>query len=87
MPIATPTQFQQMLQAAQQGGYAFPAINVTSLVTLNAAMRGFADSDSDGLIQFSTGAGQFASGTANKDSVFGCIVLAEAANRLAEQYD
>jgi len=87
MPIATPKQFQQMLQAAQQGGYAFPAINVTSIITLNAAMRGFAESRSDGLIQFSTGAGQFASGTANKDSVFGCIVLAEAAHRLAEQYD
>jgi fructose-bisphosphate aldolase class II len=76
-----------MLQAAQQGGYAFPAINVTSIITLNAAMKGFAESRSDGLIQFSTGAGQFASGTANKDSVFGCIVLAEAAHRLAEQYD
>ena len=87
MPIATPKQFKQMLQAAQQGGYAFPAINVTSIITLNAAMKGFADSKSDGLIQFSTGAGQFASGTANKDSVFGCIVLAEAAHRLAEQYD
>ncbi|HSG09404.1 MAG TPA: class II fructose-bisphosphate aldolase [Longimicrobiales bacterium] len=87
MPIATPSQFKQMLQAAQQEGYAFPAINVTSIITLNAAMKGFAESRSDGLIQFSTGAGQFASGTANKDSVFGCIVLAEAAHRLAQQYD
>jgi len=87
VPIATPRQFQQMIQAAQQGGYAFPAINVTSIITLNAAMKGFAESRSDGLIQFSTGAGQFASGTANKDSVFGCIVLAEAAHRLAEQFD
>lgn len=87
MPIATPKQFQQMLDAAQEGGYAYPAINVTSIITLNAAMKGFADSKSDGIIQFSTGAGQFASGTAHKDSVFGCIVLAEAAHRLAERYD
>lgn len=87
MPIATPKQFQQMLDAAQKGGYAYPAINVTSIITLNAAMKGFADSKSDGIIQFSTGAGQFASGTAHKDAVFGCIVLAEAAHRLAEKYD
>jgi fructose-bisphosphate aldolase class II len=76
-----------MLDAAQQGGYAYPAINVTSVTTLNAAMKGFADSKSDGLIQFSTGAGQFASGLNNKDAAYGCIILAEAAHRLAEQYD
>ena len=87
MPIATPAQFRQMLKAAQEGGYAYPAINTTSIITLNAAMKGFAESGSDGIIQFSTGAGQFASGVANKDAAFGCIVLAEAAHRLAEQYD
>lgn len=76
-----------MLDAAQQGGYAYPAINVTSIITLNAAMKGFADSKSDGLIQFSTGAGQFASGLNHKDAAYGCIILAEAAHRLAEQYD
>ncbi len=87
MPIATPAQFRQMLEAAQEGGYAFPAINTTSIITLNAAMKGFAESNSDGIIQFSTGAGQFASGLANKDAAYGCIVLAEAAHLLAEQYD
>jgi fructose-bisphosphate aldolase class II len=76
-----------MLDAAQQAGYAYPAINTTSIITLNAAMKGFAESNSDGIIQFSTGAGQFASGLANKDAAYGCIVLAEAAHRLAEQYD
>ncbi len=86
MPIATPKQFQQMLDAAQEGGHAYPAINVTSIIAINAALKGFADSKSDGIIQFSTGAGQFASGLANKDSVFGCIVLAEAAHRLAQRY-
>ena len=87
MPIATPAQFRNMLDAAQDGGYAFPAINCTSIITLNAAMKGFAESKSDGIIQFSTGAGQFASGLANKDAAYGAIVLAEAAHRLAEQYD
>jgi len=87
MPIATPSQFAQMLDAAQKGNYAYPAINCTSIVTLNAAMKGFADSKSDGIIQFSTGAGQFASGMNHKNTTFGVIILAEAAHRLAEQYD
>ncbi len=87
MPVATPKQFAQMLDAAQQGGYAYPAINCTSIVTLNAALKAFADQKSDGIIQFSTGAGQFASGLNHKDAAFGTIVLAEAAHRLAEQYD
>lgn len=87
MPIATPQQYAQMLDAAQQGGYAYPGINVTSIVTLNAAMKGFADAGSDGIIQFSTGAGEFASGLNVKDAVHGVVVLAEAAHRLAEKYD
>lgn len=87
MPIATPKQFAAMLDAAQEGNYAYPAINCTSLVSLNAAFKAFADAKSDGIIQFSTGAGQFASGLNNKDAAYGVIVLAEAAHRLAEQYN
>lgn len=87
MPIATPQQFAKMLDAAQEGGYAYPAINCTSIITLNAVMRAFAEKKSDGIIQFSTGAGAFASGSLVKDQAYGCIVLAEAAHLLAEKYD
>jgi len=87
MPIATPQQYAAMLDAAQAGNYAFPAINITSIVTLNAALKGFADKGSDGIIQMSTGGGKFASGLNVGDSVLGSIVLAEAAHRLAERYD
>lgn len=87
MPIATPKQFAAMLDAAQQGSYAYPAINCSSLVTLNAALKAFADTKSDGIIQFSTGAGQFASGLNHGNAAYGTIVLAELAHRLAEQYD
>lgn len=87
MPIATPAQYAAMLDAAQKNDYAYPAINVTSITTINAALKGFADKKSDGIIQFSTGAGQFASGLNIKDAVHGAIVLAEAAHRLAEKYD
>jgi len=87
MPIATHEQYCAMLEAAQAGDYAYPAINVTSLVTINAALKAFADKNSDGIIQVSTGGGQFASGLNVKDAVVGAIVLAEAAHRLAEHYD
>lgn len=87
MPIATPKQFGAMLDAAQKGSYAYPAVNITSIITLNAALKAFADAKSDGIIQMSTGGGQFASGLNLKDNVLGCIVLAEAAHRLAERYD
>jgi len=76
-----------MLDAAQAGGYAYPAINVTSLMTINGALKAFADNKSDGIIQVSTGGGQFASGLNVADAVIGSIVLAEAAHRLAEEHD
>ena len=87
MPVATPKQFADMLDAAQKGGYAYPAINCSSIPTINAALKAFADNKSDGIIQFSTGAGEFASGLNVKDQVHGTLVLAEATHRLAEKYD
>ncbi|MFH1066921.1 MAG: class II fructose-bisphosphate aldolase [bacterium] len=87
MPIATPQQYAAMLDAAQKGGYAYPAINVSSITTINAALKAFADAKSDGIIQFSTGAGEFASGIGVKDMAFGAIVLAEATHRLAEKHN
>ncbi len=87
MPVATPKQFAAMLDAAQKGDYAYPAINVTSITTINGALKAFADKKSDGIIQFSTGGGEFASGLNVKDMAFGAMVLAEAAHRLAEKYN
>ncbi len=74
MPVATPAQYAAMIDAAQAGDYAYPAINVTSLVTINAALKGFADKGSDGIIQMSTGGGKFASGLNVGDEVLGSIV-------------
>ena len=87
MPVASPSQYAAMLDAAQADDYAFPAINVTSLVTINAALKAFSEKNSDGIIQVSLGAGSFASGLAIDDNVLGAIVLAEATHRLAERYD
>ncbi len=87
MPIATPKQYAAMLDAAQKGDYAYPAINVTSIVTINGALKAFSDKKSDGIIQVSTGGGEFASGVGVKDRVLGAVVLAEAAHRLAERHN
>jgi fructose-bisphosphate aldolase class II len=86
MPIATPEIYADMLDRAKDGGFAYPAINVTSSETLNAALRGFADAGSDGIVQVSTGGAEFASGTAVKDMVTGAVALAEFAHIVAAKY-
>jgi len=86
MPIATPEIYAQMLDTAKQRGYAFPAINVTSSQTLNAALRGFADAGSDGIVQISTGGAEYLSGSAVKDMVVGASALAEFAHVVADRY-
>lgn len=75
-----------MLDAARRGGYAFPAINVTSSTTMLAALEGFSEAESDGIIQMSYGAGEFASGQSNKDMALGAHALAEFAQVVAPQY-
>ncbi len=86
MPIATPEVYAEMLDRAKANEFAFPAINVTSSETLNAALRGFAEAESDGIIQVSTGGSEFASGTKVKDMVTGSVALAEFAHVVAQKY-
>jgi len=75
-----------MLDRARRGRFAYPAINVTSLTTANAVLRGLAESRSDGIIQVSTGGAAFASGSVVKDMVLGAISIAEHVHRVAEKY-
>jgi fructose-bisphosphate aldolase, class II len=82
MPIATPEIYAQMLDRAKQQGFAYPAINVTSTQTLNAALRGFAEAESDGIVQISTGGAEYLSGSV-KDMVTGASALAEFARVVA----
>src|SRR5689334_15895002 len=86
MPIATPEVYAQMLDTAKQQGFAFPAINVSSTQTLNAALKGFADAGSDGIVQISTGGAEYLSGQAVKDMVTGASALAEFAHVVADKY-
>ena len=86
MPIATPEVYNEMLDRAKAGKFAYPAINVTSSQTLHAALRGLAEAESDGIIQISTGGAEFLGGQYNKDMVTGAVALAEFAHIVAEKY-
>lgn len=87
MPVATPAQYKQMLLKAKKEGYAYPAINVTSMSTANAALKAFHDAKSDGIIQVSTGGGKFASGAAVGDMALGAISIAQHVHLMAEKYN
>ncbi|MFI9030302.1 class II fructose-bisphosphate aldolase [Streptomyces sp. NPDC053560] len=86
MPIATPEIYNEMLDRAKAGKFAYPAINVTSTQTLHAALRGFAEAESDGIIQISTGGAEFLGGQYSKDMVTGAVALAEFAHVVAAKY-
>ncbi len=87
MPIATHEQYCDMLNKARSGGYAFPAINVTSTSTANAALKAFSDMKSDGIIQVSTGGGKFASGQGVNDMALGAISIAQHVHLMAQKYN
>jgi len=87
MPVADFITYCKMLDRARDKKFAYPAINVTSLATANAVLKGLAESRSDGIIQVSTGGGAFASGSAVKDMALGAISIAEHVHRVAERYD
>jgi len=86
MPIATPEVYAEMISRAKAGGFAYPAINVSSSQTLNAALRGFADAGSDGIVQISTGGAEYLSGPTIKDMVSGSVAFAAFALEVAKKY-
>jgi fructose-bisphosphate aldolase, class II len=86
MPIASPEVYAEMLDRAKAGAFAYPAINVTSSQTLNAALRGFAEAESDGIVQVSTGGAEYLSGPTVKDMVTGSAAFAAYAAEVAKNY-
>ena len=86
MPIATPEQYAAMIDTAKAGKFAYPAINVSSSQTINAAFQGFQEAGSDGIIQFSWGGCAYASGPTIKNYVNGAIALAQYAHAVADNY-
>jgi fructose-bisphosphate aldolase, class II len=86
MPIATPEVYAEMLDKAKQNSFAYPAINVSSSQTLIAALRGFAEAGSDGIVQVSTGGADYLSGSTVKNMVTGAAALAAYAHEVAKNY-
>ena len=86
MPIASREVYEEMLDKAKAGGFAFPAVNCVSSQSIIATMRGFAEAECDGIVQFSTGGAAFASGQLSKNMVAGAVALAEFAHSIADQY-
>ena len=86
MPIATPEVYAEMLDKAKRDSFAYPAINVSSSQTLNAALQGFADAGSDGIIQVSTGGAEYLSGPSIKKMVTGSVAFATYAVEVAKNY-
>jgi len=87
VPVATPEVYAEMLDRAKAGRFAYPAINVTSTQTLNAALQGFAEARSDGIVQISTGGAEYLSGLSVKEMVVGAVALAEFTHIVAARYD
>ncbi len=86
MPIASPETYAEMLDKAKRESFAYPAINVSSSQTLNAALKGFADAGSDGIIQVSTGGAEYLSGPTVKNMVTGSVAFAAYATEVAKNY-
>ncbi len=86
MPIATPEVYAEMLDKAKQNRFAYPAINVSSSQTLIAAIRGFAEAGSDGIVQVSTGGADYLSGSTVKNMVTGAVALAAYAHEVAKNF-
>ncbi|HLR28588.1 MAG TPA: class II fructose-bisphosphate aldolase [Ruania sp.] len=86
MGIASPEVYTEMIDRAKERKFAYPAVNVTSSQTLTAALRGFAEAESDGIIQVSVGGSEYASGSTIKDRVAGSLGLAAYAREVAKNY-
>jgi len=86
MPVATPEVYAEMIDRAKAGKFAYPAINVSSSQTLNAALQGFTEAGSDGILQISTGGAEYMSGPTIKDKVTGAAAFAAYAQEVAKNY-
>ena len=86
MPVVNQEQYLQMLDDAKSKGFAYPAINVSSSQSLNAALAGFEEAGSNGIIQVSTGGADYWSGANKKNRVQGAVAFAAFAKEAAKSY-
>jgi len=88
--VVTGKDYQLFVATAKEGGYAFPAVNVTSSNTVNAVMEAAARNQADVIVQLSNGGAQFYAGQGMPDSfqakVLGAVAAARHVHLLAEHY-
>jgi fructose-bisphosphate aldolase class II len=87
MAVVTSNEYSEMLNRAKAGGFAYPALNVSSSQTLNAALAGLQEAGSDGILQVSTGGANYWSGPTIKHRVSGALAFAAFAKEVAKNYD
>lgn len=86
MPIATPEQYAEMLDKAKKGGFAYPAINVSSSQTINAVFQGLSEAGSDGILQVTTGGADYFAGQSVKARASGALAFAAFVTEVAKNY-
>ena len=86
MPVATPAQYAEMLDRAKAGGFAYPAINVSSSQSINAVLQGLAEAGSDGILQVTTGGADYFAGHTVKARATGALAMAKFATEVAKNY-
>ena len=86
MPVATPEQYAEMLDKAKKGGFAYPAINVSSSQTINAVLQGLTEAGSDGILQVTTGGADYFAGQSVKARASGALAFAAFATEVAKNY-
>ncbi|MDZ8202199.1 class II fructose-bisphosphate aldolase [Microbacterium sp. SSW1-59] len=86
MPVATPDQYADMLDRAKAGGFAYPAINVSSSQTINAVLQGLTEAGSDGIIQVTTGGADYFAGHTVKNRAAGALAFARYVTEVAKSY-
>ena len=86
MPVATPDQYADMLDRAKAGGFAYPAINVSSSQTINAVLQGLTEAGSDGILQVTTGGADYFAGHTVKARSTGALAFAKYVHEVAKNY-
>jgi fructose-bisphosphate aldolase class II len=88
--VVTGERYRDFVAAAKDGGYAIPAVNVTSSSTLNSALEAAATTRSDIIIQLSNGGAAFYAGKGMphefQAKVLGAVSAARHIHMLAEHY-
>ena len=87
MAVVSSAEYSEMLDRAKAKRFAYPAINVSSSQTLNAALAGLQEAGSDGILQVSTGGADYWSGPTVKNRVSGALAFAAFAREIAKNFE